>query len=121
MTLVRLYEGRNEMDAHHVRAILETQGIAATVMGESLLETVPQPPTLNMQPTVWVHDKDVERALAIVGEVRAEASPPPDWACPGCGESVEGQFSVCWNCGTPQTNVDTAYLQTRLVNWKKVA
>ncbi len=30
---------------------------------------------------------------------------PPDeaktaWTCPKCGETVEGQFSSCWKCGT---------------------
>jgi predicted RNA-binding Zn-ribbon protein involved in translation (DUF1610 family) len=21
------------------------------------------------------------------------------WACPGCGEQIEGQFDACWKCG----------------------
>ncbi len=24
----------------------------------------------------------------------------PSWTCPQCREDVEGQFSVCWNCGS---------------------
>ncbi len=108
MALARLYEGRDSMDAHHVRAVLETHGIVATVMGDHLPEATPQVPTLNMQPTVWVHANDVERALAVLGDVRTEGAMPPDWVCPGCEEPVEAQFSVCWNCGEPQPNVDTA-------------
>ena len=29
------------------------------------------------------------------------ADPPalPPWVCVHCGEQVEGQFDVCWNCG----------------------
>jgi hypothetical protein len=25
--------------------------------------------------------------------------PLPPWVCVHCGEQVEGQFDVCWNCG----------------------
>jgi membrane protein implicated in regulation of membrane protease activity len=25
---------------------------------------------------------------------------PTDWICPGCGEQIEKQFGLCWNCGT---------------------
>lgn len=33
------------------------------------------------------------------GELPEEpAAPPPDWTCPGCGETNPGTFEVCWNC-----------------------
>jgi hypothetical protein len=28
-----------------------------------------------------------------------EPAPVPPWVCVHCGEQVEGQFDVCWNCG----------------------
>jgi hypothetical protein len=31
-------------------------------------------------------------------EPPAEVPPPPPWVCVHCGEQVEGQFDVCWNC-----------------------
>lgn len=95
------------MDAHHMRAVLETHGIAATVMGESLPEPLPLAPGLNLQPTVWVHDEDVEHALAVLGDVKAVDTRPSDWNCPGCGETIEGHFSGCWNCGVSHPDVDT--------------
>ncbi len=110
MALVKIYVGREAMDAHHIRAILEDRGIAATVMGESLRLAWPQiPPTLNTQPAVWVNDTDVKRALDVIreGEI-AEATPTQDWVCPKCGETVEPQFCLCWNCGTAQSNAHTA-------------
>ena len=33
----------------------------------------------------------------------------PEWHCPGCGVTVQGDFEICWNCGTSntgQTNLD---------------
>ena len=26
------------------------------------------------------------------------------WVCPKCKEQMEGQFTVCWNCGTVRDN-----------------
>jgi len=32
-------------------------------------------------------------------EPAADLPPLPQWVCVHCGEQVEGQFDVCWNCG----------------------
>lgn len=32
----------------------------------------------------------------------------PDWECPTCGELVPGNFEVCWNCETPQSEAEEA-------------
>jgi hypothetical protein len=32
-------------------------------------------------------------------EPPVEIPPAPPWVCVHCGEQVEGQFDVCWNCG----------------------
>jgi hypothetical protein len=29
-----------------------------------------------------------------------EGLPVPAWSCPKCGEHVDANFDVCWNCGT---------------------
>lgn len=59
-----------------------------------------------------VRREDRERAGEIVrdfggerGAAAQEAAsptvipPPPPWLCIHCGEQVEEQFDVCWNCG----------------------
>src|SRR4051812_10831369 len=28
------------------------------------------------------------------------------WQCPKCGESIEGSFDLCWNCGTSRDGVE---------------
>jgi hypothetical protein len=30
---------------------------------------------------------------------RPAPNPAGPWSCPGCGETLEGQFTECWNCG----------------------
>jgi hypothetical protein len=40
-----------------------------------------------------------------LGDDTSPATPPAgsgSWKCPQCGESVPGEFEVCWNCGTGQ-------------------
>ena len=49
-------------------------------------------------PEVWLDDE------ARLAEARAlfeqwQHRPERRWACPGCGEIVEGPFDLCWNCG----------------------
>jgi len=110
MALVKLYVGRDSMDAHFVRAQLEAHGIPATVMGENLsFARGDLPMTLETLPSVWVNEQHSDEAKQIVAELsdaqqrsaRGEATEQPaPWTCPGCDEKVEGQFDQCWKCGT---------------------
>ena len=113
-----VYTGRDEMDAHFVRGLLEQEGIRAVVHGETLgsgaFGTLPL--SAKSSPAVWVDDADVDRAAPIVEEYRrvdrANADDDEDedgnksasaqratWTCPNCGERVETQFTQCWKCG----------------------
>ena len=42
------------------------------------------------------HDDELGDAQALESEPLQRSS----WTCPQCGEDVDGQFSVCWNCGS---------------------
>jgi len=105
MSLIKLYTGRDLMDAHHVRALLEGEGIPATVMGENLaIARGYLPMTQDTMPSVWIDDGDRELAIPIIANLNAPADPTlPPWTCPHCDESVEGQFDICWNCGTTRS------------------
>lgn len=105
-----VYTGRDDMDAHFVKGLLEQEGIAAVVAGENLEATWSTLPLSNTSlPSVYVPEGDEERALAIVREYeevdRANAeethedAPRATWKCPNCGEAVEEQFTECWSCG----------------------
>ena len=53
---------------------------------------------------LWIAEEtEAERALQLIRGTEAPeagtgASP---WTCPDCGESLEGQFDACWQCGAP--------------------
>jgi hypothetical protein len=105
-----VYTGRDEMDAHFVKGLLEQEGIEAIVQGENLINAVGTLPLSEKSlPSVWVGDGDEERAALIVKDYEqvdavnasdaVEDSPRPTWKCANCGEAVEEQFTECWNCG----------------------
>lgn len=49
-------------------------------------------------PELWVqHEEQFERARRLLDDLAR--CPQRRWACPGCGELVEGPFEQCWNCG----------------------
>jgi hypothetical protein len=108
-----VYTGRDEMDAHFVKGMLEQEGINAVITGQNLEATWSTLPLSDQSlPAVWVDDGDEERALAIVRDYQRvdaanaddtedvrEDTPRPTWKCANCGEAVEEQFSECWSCG----------------------
>lgn len=114
MDLVKLYVGRGSMDAGHVCAYLEEQGVRAVVLGEQFSFARGELPlTPETLPAVWVSTDDVDRALELVRAYLQEgrhhgddASASPPWTCPVCGERIEGIFGVCWQCGAAQPAID---------------
>lgn len=50
-------------------------------------------------PEVWVtHDEQEARARELLDDLAH--LPQRRWVC-ACGETVEGGFEQCWNCGRP--------------------
>lgn len=98
-----LYTARHATDAHLIRGYLEAQGITAVVRGEYLAGAIGELPADLCK--VWVvDDRDYAAASRMVqdflrGEAaRAHAHEP--WCCAKCGETLEGQFTACWSCGS---------------------
>jgi hypothetical protein len=104
----KVYMAMNPTDAHLLKGVLESEGIEAVVQGEFLwIARGEVPITTDTAPSVWVLDEaDYERATQVVKEFQSsgEISGPDDeeWKCDNCGEINEGQFTECWNCGTPR-------------------
>ena len=104
---VQLYGGRDAMEAHFVRHLLEDAKIHARVMGEELsIARGDLPLTPQTLPSVSVSAGDVDRASPIVIKYLlktyrngvGELVNTETWQCPSCGETIEGQFGACWNC-----------------------
>ena len=106
--MTRVFVAQHPTEAHMVVGLLASRGIGAEVHGESLFSVRGEVPvTPATLPTVWVlNDTDAESARAILRD-RGPSSEPglgaeQPWKCGHCGEMVDPQFDMCWNCGNPR-------------------
>lgn len=96
----KIYEADDRIDAQLCHDYLTERGVRTHVQGMDLLSAAGElPPDLSV--AVWViDDRDYRLALDLVEEYR---TPPPEgarpWRCAECGEVIEAQFTICWNCG----------------------
>jgi rubrerythrin len=106
----KIYEARNLGEAELVKSLLQSESIVANVQ-EGALENVFGEMASNAEtlPTVWVDDADFAKAQKIIDDFKNEGTPADQarttWTCPRCGEVLEGQFSRCWKCNTPRTEI----------------
>jgi hypothetical protein len=113
VALKKVFVAQHPTEAYLVQGLLEANGIAAVVRGETLFGARGEAPvTPDTLPSVWVSD---DSQASAAGVVLAEFGSPggPDsthgdaWVCPACGERIEFQFTKCWNCGTSQSSGQT--------------
>jgi hypothetical protein len=97
-----LYQARDRLEAQLLRDFLDRHLVDAVVLGDYLSGAVGELPA-DISPTVWVLDnEDLERGRDLLARFHADSvrrGSTPAWTCEGCGESVEGDFDLCWNCG----------------------
>lgn len=97
-----LHNARHAAEAHLIRGYLESFGIPALVRGEFLAGGIGELPADVCK--VWVlDDSDHARAGDLLrqffhGEAARDHA-HERWRCVQCDESLEGQFTECWNCG----------------------
>ena len=73
-------------------------GFAATVQRAYASGIAGEIPPDQALPEVWVQDDArADEARAWLDAVRR--LPDRHWLCHACGESVDGPFEQCWNCG----------------------
>ena len=110
----KIYTAANPADAHIVRGILESYEIDCEVRGESLFSVRGELPMVgDTFPTVWIlHDEDGKEAQKIVDEIDRKRNGPSTenthWICDGCGETLESQFTACWQCGKSKEFIEDA-------------
>jgi hypothetical protein len=82
--------------------ILKSNAIDSVIKNEYLSGGAGELPPNECWPRLYVSDADFARAERIVQEeLHRKPDDTPPWTCPQCGEENEGQFAVCWNCGSP--------------------
>ena len=81
-------------------SVLEGAGIDCILRNGYLGGAIGELPLNECWPEIWViDDADEVQARRLIAEAEAPRSPREDWVCSGCGETVEGEFAACWQCG----------------------
>jgi len=104
----KLYEAADRMEAQMLMDYLQEQEIPCVLLGDYLSGAAGELPA-NIFPTLWViEDRHYPRARQLVREFGrggvAEARGAEPWRCPICGEMVDPDFDICWNCASPRLN-----------------
>jgi putative signal transducing protein len=97
----RLHSAKDPLMIGHLKNVLATFGIKCVARNSDLISAAGELPPVECWPELWVVDDDkFSRARAILRKTLAPLhSVKKPWHCAGCGETIEGQFSECWNCG----------------------
>lgn len=106
--IVDIYSAADLTEAYFLRDMLEQAGIATRVVGDTLTGMLP--PGEETAPRLWVFRGDEARARTLLEQFEKQHQRPhPDddrpaatWQCPTCGEQVDSEFELCWNCQTPR-------------------
>jgi hypothetical protein len=97
----RLHSAKDPLMIGHLKNVLDTFGIRCVARNSDLISAAGELPPVECWPELWVVDDDkFGRARSILRKTLAPLqSVKKPWHCVGCGETIEGQFSECWNCG----------------------
>jgi hypothetical protein len=101
-----ILSGHNLADTYFLKGLLDAEGITSEVHNEFLNiggDKIPSRPDTQLQ--LWIiDDSQFDQAINIVnryeqGEDSIKFN-KSSWHCPKCGELLEGQFTICWQCGS---------------------
>ena len=96
----RVYTAESVVQVTHVKNMLEAAGVRSELRNHGLTGGVGEIPFLETWPELWTAALDAPRARELIEEaLHGDASGETPWTCAGCGERIEGQFVVCWQCG----------------------
>jgi hypothetical protein len=77
---------------------LRQAGIDASMQRYYLGSVAGELPPDQCLPEVWLmHEEQEREARALLRDL--SRVPQRKWHCASCGETVEGGFEQCWNCG----------------------
>jgi hypothetical protein len=88
-------------DIETLKTLLEDDGIPCLIKNENLSMLAGEGAMQDYLPEIWIlNDGDYPRAHKLIEAWRNAPIETHDrWLCPGCSETIDGQFTSCWKCG----------------------
>lgn len=82
------------------KELLASEGIQCLIRNEQLSTAMGEIPFVECFPELWVLDEETYPRARLLLDAWLKTPPAAEaWDCPGCGEKIDGQFTVCWSCG----------------------
>lgn len=95
----KLYTHENRIIIFNLKNVLESKGIAVTIMNEFASGGAGDLATFDTWPELWVNeDSQFEQAELSLRHI-LENRQDDDWYCRGCQEKNDASFEICWHCG----------------------
>ncbi|WP_206999515.1 putative signal transducing protein [Trinickia mobilis] len=99
--MLRLMHAPNPIIGQHWVNVLAAAGISCELHNRYLNGAMGEIPPDQCAPELWLVD---ERDEALARRlIDAASNGPPtgaaNWRCHSCGETLEAQFTQCWQCG----------------------
>jgi hypothetical protein len=100
-----IYASLDALEVHHLRNLLEADGIRTMLRNELLSRLAGEVPFTEVAMEIVVlRDEESDRATALVAGYRASRpASGPQWRCAACSETIDPQFTACWRCGAERT------------------
>ena len=93
----KVFENKSQQLVQIICDLLEQEQIKFTVKNFDLHRLAGEIPSQEVLPSIWVAHNDAQKAIELIKAAESTTDIEP-WTCK-CGETIEGQFSSCWNCG----------------------
>jgi hypothetical protein len=106
--MLKLTRAPNLIIGQHWVNVLQTAGISCELHNRYLNGAMGEIPADQCAPEVWLvdeRDEGIARRL-IETASHGPSKDAPGWTCRACGEKLEAQFTVCWQCGTERDPLD---------------
>jgi Putative prokaryotic signal transducing protein len=110
-----LFQARNVEEDAEIQVLmsgLEEAGMPCIVRNENLAVARGEIPFSECFTELWIlNDEDYPKAMELVTSWRESKGPArASWVCAGCQETIEGQFTSCWQCGRENLNDEASHL-----------
>ncbi len=101
----KIYVSMSLPEVESLKSVMEQSGIPCTIKNQQTAGLAGEVPFVEVFPELWVlKDEDSPKAIDILENwSKAKPHQEKEWICQKCGETIEKEFTACWNCGADQT------------------
>src|SRR5688500_12051630 len=111
MKLVTVADFATPAEAQIASNMLAAEGIRVVAQDENMAGTMWHLGSALGGVKLQVAEEDAERAAELLAaadatHVQSRHTHRGHWTCPKCGERVNGDFAMCWACGTARDGTE---------------